>query len=348
MTPEERIAALEAENARPREQVTVVLARVQALEARLATDSHNGGKPPSSDGLARKTKRPRRRSGKRPGGQPGHRGETLRLVATADELVEHRPTVCGACGADLAVASLVVCERRHVHELPALRLRSTAHRRLQLRGPACARVSAGTLPAVAASRAQYGPRRLRALAAYLVEQQLVPDGRARALLADLFGARRARLARDAGGAGGPAGRSRAGASGGAAQGRARAGPRAAESDESGVRQAGHLPRPGACGEHASADPRRRACQAGRRGHRGQRHPAAVDGRQRPRRLGRPAIGRTPAAATRWATAITCASSPSWTSSITFLDEQYHLPGRAVSPAVGARAQGPAARDEGDG
>src|SRR5260370_503317 len=93
MTPEERIASLEAENARQREQLavllaqnTVLLARVQELEARLAKDSHNSSKPPSSDGLARKTRRLRRRSGKKPGGQLGHRGETLVLVAEAGML----------------------------------------------------------------------------------------------------------------------------------------------------------------------------------------------------------------------------------------------------------------------
>jgi hypothetical protein len=52
MTAEKRIVGLEAENARLREQLTTVLARVQELEARLAKDSHNSGKPPSRDGLA--------------------------------------------------------------------------------------------------------------------------------------------------------------------------------------------------------------------------------------------------------------------------------------------------------
>jgi hypothetical protein len=70
MTPEARIAELEAENAALRE-------RVEELQARLAKDSHNSGKPPSSDGLARKTKSLCKRSGKKAGGQIGHRGETL-------------------------------------------------------------------------------------------------------------------------------------------------------------------------------------------------------------------------------------------------------------------------------
>ena len=44
MTPEERIAELEAENVRQREQIATLLARVRDLEARLAKDSHNSGK----------------------------------------------------------------------------------------------------------------------------------------------------------------------------------------------------------------------------------------------------------------------------------------------------------------
>ena len=45
----------------------------------------------------------------------------------------------------------------------------------------------GRFPAEVPSRVQYGPR-LRALAVYLVEQQLVPYGRVRELLSDLLGA----------------------------------------------------------------------------------------------------------------------------------------------------------------
>lgn len=41
MTPEDRIAELEAENQHQREQIAALLLRVQELEARLAKDSHN-------------------------------------------------------------------------------------------------------------------------------------------------------------------------------------------------------------------------------------------------------------------------------------------------------------------
>src|SRR5262249_1868927 len=141
---------------------------------------------PSSDGLARKTKSLRRRSGKKPGGQLGHWGATLRLVATPDTVVEHRPTVCSGCQAPLAAgAPGVLRGRRQVHELAPLQLVVREHQTLHLRCPACQTVTVGAFPSEAPSRAQYGPR-LRALVVYLVEQQLVPYGRVRELLADLF------------------------------------------------------------------------------------------------------------------------------------------------------------------
>ncbi len=188
MTPTARIAELEAENAHQREQIAALVARVQELEARLAKDSHNSSKPPSSDGLGRKTKSLRRKSGKQSGGQLGHRGETLRLVATPDVMVEHRPARCPGCQAPLAAdAPVVLRERRQVQDLPRLRLVVREEQALHVRCPACATVSVGTFSRAAPSRAQYGPR-LRALVVYLVEQQLVPYGRVREVLADLFGA----------------------------------------------------------------------------------------------------------------------------------------------------------------
>lgn len=192
MTPDARITQLEAENATLREQVVALLGRVQELEARLAKDSHNSSKPPSSDGLKRKIKSLRARSGKKPGGQLGHRGETLRLVAQPDAVVEHRPAHCPQCQTPLAGAEVVLRERRQVQELPpVVRLVVTEHQALHVRCPSCAQVSIGSFPADVCSRAQYGAR-VRALAVYLVEQQHVPFGRVQQLLFDLLGLRLAR------------------------------------------------------------------------------------------------------------------------------------------------------------
>src|SRR5262249_2770544 len=163
MTLDERIAELEAENAVLRAQVSEIprlqaqiqelASQVQDLQARLAKESHNSSKPPSSDALGRKRPRSqRRRSGRKPGGQLGHPGETLHLVASPDELVEHRPTVCAACQTPLEeTAPVAGYERRQVQDLPPLRLRVREHRALQVRCPRCAHLSVGTFPAEAPS-----------------------------------------------------------------------------------------------------------------------------------------------------------------------------------------------------
>jgi transposase len=100
MSMEERIATLEALVEQQRKQIEQLLARNAELEAQVAhaqRDSHTSSKPPASDGLNRKTRSLRKPSGKKPGGQLGHRGETLHLVAMPDEIVEHRPAVCAYC-----------------------------------------------------------------------------------------------------------------------------------------------------------------------------------------------------------------------------------------------------------
>src|SRR5260370_21026659 len=104
MTLEEENAALKAENARlregyeqAREHLAVLAARVQELEARRAKDRHTSSKPPSSDGRARTTKRLRRRSGQKAGGQLGQRGETVHPGATPPAAVEPRPAGCTQC-----------------------------------------------------------------------------------------------------------------------------------------------------------------------------------------------------------------------------------------------------------
>lgn len=186
-TPEEELANLRAENAALREQVRTLLTEVQALKGQLAKDSHNSSKPPSSDGLARRTKSLRQKSGKKRGAQPGHPGHRVSLVATPDEVVEHWPARCGACQGALPAGGPGWVERRQVHELPVLRLRIVEHRVAHVRCPACGATTAAAAPAGAAAPRQYGPR-LRALCAYLVQQHFVPYARVRELLADVFGA----------------------------------------------------------------------------------------------------------------------------------------------------------------
>jgi transposase len=170
-------------------QIAALSERVADLEARLAKDSHNSGKPPASDGLQKpkKTASLRGKSGKSPGGQPGHPGETLRLSETPDRVEVHSPDHCAGCGAALAATPGVLRERRQVFDLPPLRLEVTEHRAEGKRCPACGEWSGGDFPEGIDHPVQYGEG-VKALGVYLQAHHLLPFDRTSALLADLFGA----------------------------------------------------------------------------------------------------------------------------------------------------------------
>ena len=68
------------------------------LRRQLAKNSSNSSKPPSSDGLKKPAPRSLRgKSGKKSGGQAGHRGDTLRQKAKTDFVHRHEAVSCGAC-----------------------------------------------------------------------------------------------------------------------------------------------------------------------------------------------------------------------------------------------------------
>src|SRR4051794_396727 len=99
---QEENAQLRQLNTLQGEQIATLMHVVQELQARLNKDSHNSGKPPSSDGLKKPAPKTQRgKSGKPPGGQPGHRGSTLRMQDQPDHVVEHAPQPWCDCGSSL-------------------------------------------------------------------------------------------------------------------------------------------------------------------------------------------------------------------------------------------------------
>src|SRR6266851_9587370 len=98
---QEQITLLERELSLQQEQMTQFAEQVQALHERLAKDSHNSHLPPSSDRFGRQPKSLRKKSGKKPGGQEGHRGQTLMFSPCPDEVMVHPVERCEQCQADL-------------------------------------------------------------------------------------------------------------------------------------------------------------------------------------------------------------------------------------------------------
>ena len=190
---DERLAQLQAENARLRADLAALRQQVQELQRRLGLDSRNSGKPPSSDGpgkppAGKRTRSQRGRSGKRSGGQPGHKGATLCQTETPDRIETHLPPRCAACGAPLAAQDAEGEPlRRQVFDLPRPSpLEVTEHQARACRCGACGSVTRAAFPVGVQVPVPYGAR-VAATVVYLQNAQFLPEDRLAEVLQDLFG-----------------------------------------------------------------------------------------------------------------------------------------------------------------
>jgi transposase len=154
-----RIAQLEAELAEMKQQLAEALATLAELRAQLGQTSRNSNKPPSSDGPGVK-RSSKESTGRKPGGQPGHKGQRREMLPPekVDEVVEVRPKECNRCAGELEQREDGPPAWRHqVVELPEVKPRITEY---QLCYGQCTRCEAWTqaeLPQGVPSGA-FGPR----------------------------------------------------------------------------------------------------------------------------------------------------------------------------------------------
>lgn len=166
--------------------------RIIELEGRIAKNSTNSHKPPSSDGPGKpvlRTQSERKSSGKKVGGQPGHSGHTLMKSENPDHRMRHRVEQCAGCGADLSTHEAELIKERQVLDLPSIKLVCTAHELETKTCPCCGtqtEVSAPGLLAKESGSVIYGPE-LRALCVYLMQGQLIPYNRTREVIRDICG-----------------------------------------------------------------------------------------------------------------------------------------------------------------
>jgi transposase len=171
------------------EQVQILTQRVAKLEEQINKNSRNSSKPPSSDGLKKSGPKPkslRKRSGKKQGGQKGHKGHTLEKVENPDYVIPIPVTTC-SCSADISEVAAVDHDCRQVFEVPEPKLEVYEYQGEIKKCPDCGKLIKAPFPPDVNSPVQYGSR-FRSLAAYMQNQQLIPVDRIKQMMADLYGA----------------------------------------------------------------------------------------------------------------------------------------------------------------
>lgn len=165
-------------------QMVLMQERIKQLEGRLALNSKNSSRPPSSDGLNKPAPKSLRVAGCNPtGGQKGHPGRTLSQAAEPDKIVTHDvPDNCPACHGKLPFA--YVAATRQVFDLPALKFEVTEHRVMQAIC-SCGHMHTTEFPTDVSARVQYGPRAQAAMV-HLNQNHAVSVERTAALMKDLF------------------------------------------------------------------------------------------------------------------------------------------------------------------
>jgi transposase len=121
--------------------------RIADLEERLGKNSTNSSKPPSSDPPSVKRRPPAPASGRKRGGQPGHRHHPRALVPPerVRQVIECKPPACRCCGHDLHGDDPEPL-RHQVAEVPLIEPTVDEYRLHRLECPHCGTSTCATLP----------------------------------------------------------------------------------------------------------------------------------------------------------------------------------------------------------
>ena len=191
----EQIADAEKRLDQQRKQIADAEKQIADLERQLALrkqNSTNSSKPPSSDGLAGEARERgrRKKSRRKVGGQPGHRGAHRPQVPAerVDEIRSVLPEQCRHCGYRLPaniekVQTTGAVQRHQVTELPPIQARIIEYQCHRAICPECGERTRAAVPEEATGN--FGPQ-LTALIAYLTVVCRMPRRVVEALLTQVL------------------------------------------------------------------------------------------------------------------------------------------------------------------
>jgi transposase len=160
--------------------------RIAELEARLNMNSSNSSKPPSSDGLTKPAvKSLREKSGRKPGGQKGHKGHGLKIEREPDEVIVVAPAECPGCGCGLCDLPTYHGDTKYVYDVH-IEIKLKEYDIREAICPRCRATVAGQPPDECRGTLNYG-NMLRSLVVVLTQYACVGIDKTHKILKDLLG-----------------------------------------------------------------------------------------------------------------------------------------------------------------
>ncbi len=181
---ESELYLVKKENQSLKKEVADLTKRLEKYEN--PKNSKNSSKPPSSDFPHQlKTQSLREPSDKKPGGQLGHEGTTLKMVSKPDIIEEHSASYCTCCGEDLSAQSGCFSGKRQVIDIPPITPIVTEHQLFD-KLCKCGHLNQASYPMGVTASVSYGEN-VQGLIAYLSTRQYIPVKRLSELFSDAFG-----------------------------------------------------------------------------------------------------------------------------------------------------------------
>lgn len=167
------------------QQEEITQLKEQLSKYEIKKNSRNSSIPPSKDeNRPKRTSSLREPTGRKPGGQPGHKGTTLKMSETPDEIKEYIPEYCNCCGRSMTDIPYEFVEKRQIADIPEIRIKVTEHRIYQ-RKCTCGHTTSSECAEGMKNRIIFG-KNLEALTAYFSVRQYTPFKRLQELFRDVF------------------------------------------------------------------------------------------------------------------------------------------------------------------
>jgi transposase len=174
-----------------KEQLSIALCLIKKLQEEIlllknGRNSNTSSTPSSQDYGAHPKINLREKTDRKPGGQKGHKGRSLKMSENPDEIKKYYPKYCNHCGESFDENSVFnLQERKQEIIIPPIEPKYIEHQSYDCTCSKCWHKTGSPLPSHLNANIQYGAN-IQALISYMSVYQYIPSNRIRSFFKDIL------------------------------------------------------------------------------------------------------------------------------------------------------------------